>query len=220
MRKDNKSVNFFNPLDRKEFDHGSFGVIYENSDGTLTKVMRFDNTSPYVILKIRELNLENFYHVLEIKTNTIKSTTKEYLQAYRMDKILREDVDLLEDNNYLISNIRILINSFNTLTDNYILVNDLHEDNIIINKDGMHMIDCETYRYYPEYQVEQIKEYNLRKLRELLYDVLSVRLNRKCRLGFLKQVRLKELFDNPDLEEILKILEPYSSVMEYVKKKK
>lgn len=202
---------------KKFFNSGSFGVIYENPDGTLTKVMRYQTSVPYSLIKIRQLNLDNFYKIYSIACN--KKNDIDYLCSYTMDKILFDDSLVLNDNDYLIKNIKKLINSINVLSDNYIVANDLHEDNLIPNKDGIFVIDCDNYYRATEYPTEFILEKNLVILKEALYQFILKYLKKHHRLLFTRKYKLRKLFDM-DLNEILSELSNYENIVKCLKKKK
>lgn len=202
---------------KKYFNSGSFGVIYENPDGTLTKVMRYETSIPYSLIKIRELNLDNFYHIYSIACN--KKNDLDYLHSYTMNKILFDDSLVLTDNNYLIKNIKILINSINVLSDNYIVANDLHEDNLIPNIDGIFVVDCDNYYRANDYPTDYILEKNLEILKQALYQLILKILKHHHKLIFTRRIKLKNLFDK-DFNEILSELSNYENIVYCLKKKK
>ena len=197
--------------DRKEFNHGSYGIIYENDDGTLTKVMRFDTTSPDVILKIKELNLDNFYKIYDVLT--LNNGKYDYLKAYKMEKIEDDKVNLTRVSiEFFIDNIKKLMNSLRILSDNYILVYDLYDDNLIINKDGMYVIDCDSYKYVTEYEKDLVYYNNLEYLKKAIFEHLYKHTN------ILRRHKLCMLFNNNDLDSILEKVKNSNSIHEYLKK--
>ena len=197
--------------DKKEFNHGSYGIIYDNFDGTLTKILRFDTTSPDAILKIKELNLDNFYKIFDVLI--LNNGKHDYLKAYKMEKILEEPINLNKvPMDFLITNIKVLINSMKLLSDNYIIVNDLHEDNLIINKDGIYVIDCDSYKYNREYDKELIYYSNVEYLKKAIYEHLYKDTN------IFKRRKLSKLFKEFDLFTILNKIENSNSIHEYLKK--
>ena len=199
---------------KKEFNHGSYGIIYENSDGTLTKVMRFDTTDPYPIIKIRKLNLENFYKIYDVLVKN--NGTYSYLSAYKMNKILPDDTSLLDSKiDYFITNIRIIMNGLKTLSENHILTYDLHEENIIINKDGITVIDCDSYKYNPEYDKDLIYKNNLAELKRTIFEQLIKELPS---ISVIRKRRLIALFRDYELDDILDVVSSSNSINEYLKK--
>lgn len=195
----------------KEFNHGSFGIIYDNKDGTLTKVMRFDTTSPDVILKIKELNLDNFYKIIDVLT--LNNGKYDYLKAYKMEKIEDDKVNLSKVSiKFFIDNIKKLMNSLRILSDNYILVYDLYDDNLIINKEGMYVIDCDSYKYVPEYEKDLVYYNNLEHLKKAIFEHLYKNTN------IFRRGKLCKFFEENDLDSILDKVADSSSVSEYLKK--
>ncbi len=185
-------------------------------DGTLTKVMRFDTINPYSIIKIKELELENFYKVFDVLV--LNNGKRDYLKAYKMDYINRDNTKLLDSNiNFVINNIKIIMNSFRELSDNYIISNDLNSNNIIINKDGINIIDCDLYKYDPSYSNEGIYKHNIEELKRTILEVLRYELKKDSILPIIKNHRLIELFNNNDLDHILDLISSSNSIKEYIK---
>ena len=198
-------------------DKGSFGVIYENPDGTLTKVMRYQRSVPYPLIKIKELNLDNFYKIYSFTYK--KKNDFNYLYSYTMNKIIFDDSLVLTDNDYLIKNIKMLVNSINVLSNNYIVANDLHEDNLIPSKDGIIVIDCDNYYKTNDYPIEYILKKNLMILKEALYLFILKILKNHHKLFFTRKYKLKKLFNN-DFDNIIEELSKYNNIVDYLKEEK
>ena len=197
--------------DNRVIGSGSYGVIIDNFDGTATKIMRYHTTNPKALIKIKELNLDNFYKLFDIIV--FNDGNKDYLKAYKMEVIKEENINLNKvPINYLITNINILMNSLKILSDNYIIANDLHEDNLIINSDGIYVIDCDSYKYNASYSKELIYLNNIDYLKKAIYYNLYKNTN------ILKRRKLNKLFKDYDLTAIIKMIENSSSMDEYLKK--
>lgn len=197
--------------ERKQYKSGSYGIIYENDDHTLTKIMRYPTTSPVALIKIKELNLDHFYKIFNIYVDN--NGKNDYLVAYDMEKVDEEDINLVTmPIDFIITNLNILINSFKVLSDNFIIVNDLHEDNIIINSNGIYIIDCDKYRCSPKYDKNLIYFSNIEYLKKAIYYHLAKNIN------MFKRRKLKKLFENYDLEGIINTIKDSKSVYEYLKK--
>ena len=207
--------DIINPIEgKKEFNHGSYGVIYENDDGSLTKVMRFDTIDPYPMIKIKELNLKNFYKIYDILVQN--NGTYNYLKAYKMNKIVPDDTTLLDSKiDYFVTNIRIIMESLKVLSDNYILSYDLHDGNIIINKNSITVIDCDSYKYNPEYPKELIYNHNLEEFKRTIFEQIIKELPI---ISIIRKRKLKELFRDNDLDSILNKVSSSNSINEYLKK--
>ena len=202
---------------RKVFDSGSYGIIYDNLDGTLTKVIRFNTVDPYSIIKIKELELNNFYKVFDILT--FNNGKKEYLRAYKMNNIKRDNTKLLNSNmDYFINNIKIIMDSLKILSNNYIISYDLHNRNLIINNEGMTVIDCDLYKHDTSYSKESIYRHNIDELKRTIFEQLYEEMRKDILLSLFKNHKLIELFKENDLEIILNKVSNSSSVLEYLKK--
>lgn len=202
---------------KKVFDSGSYGIIYDNLDGTLTKVIRFNTVDPYSIIKIKELELDNFYKVFDILT--LNNGKKEYLRAYKMNNIKRDNTKLLNSNiYYFINNIKIIMNSLKKLSDNYIISYDLHNRNLIINDDGMTVIDCDLYKHDTSYSCEAIYRHNIDILKRTIYEELHEEMKKDILLSLFKNHKLIELFKENDLDNILDLVSGSNSIREYIKK--
>ena len=207
-----------NPIEgKKVFDSGSYGIIYDNLDGTLTKVIRFNTVDPYSIIKIKELELNNFYKVFDILT--FNNGEKEYLRAYKMNNIKRDNTKLLNSNmDYFINNIKIIMDSLKILSNNYIISYDLHNRNLIINNEGMTVIDCDLYKHDTSYSKESIYRHNIDELKRTIFEELHEEMRKDILLSLFKNHKLIELFKENDLETILNKVSNSSSVLEYLKK--
>ena len=206
-----------NSIINKEYDEkyilgsGSYGVVIDNLDGTATKVMRFETISPEPLIKIRALNLDNFYKILDIVTSN--NGKNDYLKAYRMEIINGDIIKLHKASiDYLIRNIKILMNSLRILSENYILVEDLYEDNLLVNSDGMFIIDCDLYKYYPSYDKEMIYNQNLEQLKKSIFEHLYKDTN------ILYRRKLCQLFKDNDLDSFMEKVKNSNSIYEYLKK--
>ena len=207
-----------NPIEgKKVFDSGSYGIIYDNLDGTLTKVIRFNTVDPYSIIKIKELELNNFYKVFDILT--FNNGEKEYLRAYKMIVIKKDNTKLLNSNmDYVINNIKIIMNSLKELSDNYIISYDLHNRNLIINNEGMTVIDCDLYKHDTTYTKESIYRHNIDELKRTIFEELHEEMRKDIVLSLFKKHKLIELFKENDLDNILDLVSSSNSIREYIKK--
>ncbi len=217
MKKEDSLFKLLHPEDNV-IGAGSYGVIYDNYDGTATKVIRAKTLAPDVLIKIKELNLENFYKILGINIGN-NAIGKPYVKAYRMN-IIKDDNKFLinSDIDFFITNVNVLLNGLKVLSENYILANDLHSDNLIVNNEGINVIDCDLYKYIPEYTQEMIYNDNISKLHEAIKDLLLEELQFVSKLRLLKRIKLKNLFEEKTFEEIYKELENSNSILEYIKK--
>ena len=207
-----------NPIEgKKVFDSGSYGIIYDNLDGTLTKVIRFNTVDPYSIIKIKELELNNFYKVFDILT--FNNGEKEYLRAYKMNNIKKDNTKLLNSNmDYFINNIKIIMDSLKILSNNYIISYDLHNRNLIINNEGMTVIDCDLYKHDTTYTKESIYRHNIEILKRTIYEELHEEMRNDIVLSLFKKHKLIELFKENDLDNILDLVSSSNSIREYIKK--
>lgn len=202
---------------RKVFDSGSYGIIYDNLDGTLTKVIRFNTVDPYSIIKIKELELNNFYKVFDILT--FNNGEKEYLRAYKMNNIKRDNTKLLNSNmDYFINNIKIIMDSLKILSNNYIISYDLHNRNLIINNEGMTVIDCDLYKHDTSYSKESIYKHNIDELKRTIFEQLHEEMRKDILLSLFKNHKLIELFKENDLDNVLDLVSSSNSIREYIKK--
>ncbi len=202
---------------RKVFDSGSYGIIYDNLDDTLTKVIRFNTIDPYSIIKIKELELNNFYKVFDILT--FNNGEKEYLRAYKMNNIKRDNTKLLNSNmDYFINNIKIIMDSLKILSNNYIISYDLHNRNLIINNEGMTVIDCDLYKHDTSYSKESIYRHNIDELKRTIFEELHEEMRKDILLSLFKNHKLIELFKENDLDNILDLVSSSNSIREYIKK--
>ena len=217
MQKDDSLIKMLHP-DENILGAGSYGIIYDNYDGTATKVLRGKTINPGALIKIKELNLKNFYKVLDIYTRN-NEIGNPYLKAYRMD-IIDEDNTLLVNSNkdFVFDNIYSLVEDLRILSNNYIYANDLHCDNLMVNKEGIKVIDCDMYKYMLDYPVDFLFKNNCDLLKEAICELLCEELHQVSLFRTFKKKRIHNLFDEKSFDEIYKELNDSKTILEYIKK--
>ena len=197
---------------------GSYGIIYNNYDGTATKVLRGRTINPNVIIKIKELNLKNFYKILDIYTQN-NGIGNPYLKAYHMD-LINEDGTLLINSNkdFVFDNIYSLVDDIRVLSNNYIYANDLHCDNLMVNKEGIKVIDCDMYKFMLDYPEDFLFKNNCDLLKEAICELLCEEVKEVSLFRLFKRKRIRNLFKEKNFDEIYKELNGSQTILEYIKK--
>lgn len=147
----------------------SCGIVYKiNSDECFKKFksknFRVDRE---VLLLIQKLGLENFCKIKRLLYNKNK-----ILIGYLMEYYKNENIDILTmPIEYTIDNLFKLYYSVIKLSENNIFISDMHTGNIIINRDGIIIIDYDLY-VLNGYFTGQLLEYkNIHSLMFLFREI-------------------------------------------------
>lgn len=212
---------------QEALDHGDFGTVYKNSDGTLTKVFDYDmfKCPPDIMIKLKELHLASIYKLYRFYYRANKG--KRYIKAYDMGYIEPEDVSILDIKiSKLKLNIRKLFEDMETLSKNSIIVSDIRKRNTIINSEGIHLIDCDGFRIDYRFTVDMIRNYNIKRLYELLHEIFFSALDENKERSFENDINdlhmfvsLHELFKNNSYMEAFDKIEGYDTIREYLIRK-
>ncbi|MBP5684798.1 MAG: hypothetical protein J6X02_06045 [Bacilli bacterium] len=205
---------------RKELDHGDFGTVYINDDGTLTKVFNYEmyKCPVDIMIKLRELNLDFFYGIGKIYYRL--DGNNKYVKGYVLYNIEPENINILDIKlTKLIINLRKLIESFEILSRNSILVHDVREKNTIINSEGIHIIDCDGFRFDYNFTFEMIENYNLKQLYRLFYDLFLDAVSKKGLNSRVLSFKIYDLFKNNFFNADLNEFNGYETMGEYLAKK-
>ena len=215
-------MSFDDIINHNEYNHkikgsGSYGILFDNEDGTLTKVIRYDTIDTEPFIKIKSLNLDNFNKILDVLIRYKGEIS--YIKAYKVEEIKLDDTILIKAPiDFFIGNMKILMNSLKILSDNYIMTRDLYEDNLIVNKDGITVIDFDLYKKVTNYPTELIYEHNINELKVAIYHLLKDELKRVSHFSFIKRKRLYRLFKDNDLDTIINELNGKETIYQYLKK--
>ena len=206
--------NYLIDTDNKEsFNHGTYGKLYMYNDDTCLKI--FNNPgfhNPKIIETLKEIELAYFYKIIELLYNENKKYAGYLCKYYN-----NTGYDILSNKDYLLDCINGLYNDIIELTRRYFRVSDLHRDNIIINKDGMTMIDADDYQFFntDNTHINIIRFKNM--LKEILYH---------CIINFYK-VQPEEAYrlikrlvdeDSDDINHFNNVMKRYKKPIDYFSK--
>jgi len=161
----NKRVSYdtSNPIGGEQY-----GYIFKISEEECLKVYKRGQVVDDNILKfIRELNLKRFYELhtfLYGRTHKFRAHTMKYYKAEEID-ILTMPID------YTLYSLYDLFESFGILTEKNIFANDTHTGNVIINSDGLIVIDTDLYTFNKFYSQSRLKTSNYSALRYLFTEI-------------------------------------------------
>ena len=133
-----------NPDEKRVIDSGTYGTIYEYDKDTCFKVFKHQGIhKPDPIITLKELSLKNFYKIYDLLYDYNLEYTGYIMQYYK-----QEDFNILSDRDYLLDSVNGIYDGIMELTRRMIQVVDLHEANIIVNKDGMTVIDIDNFKKF------------------------------------------------------------------------
>ena len=210
------NIKYYNLL-----DYEKYAPVYKISRDECLKRFGLDHSTCNieVLKKIRELDLPNFYKILEFlfdkDNNFVAYTMKHYDST---DKSI-----ITMPSAYTLDNFYTLVGSFNILTDNDIAVDDLHSFNAIIGEENMTLIDADLYYFnYTNNDIEEKKKlskYNLKYLLYLFSDIYGDAIIEV--LGYdvhTTRAITSELFNGVEsIDNISKKLTKYKYPIDYIK---
>ena len=151
------------------FDHGTYSNIYKLDDDTCFKVFKHENFhKPEPIILLKDLKLKNFYKIIDLlyDRNFIYS-------GYIMDYHQKDNYDILQYKELLVDSVNNINDGINELTKNFIQINDLHIDNVIVNSEGITVIDIDDYKVFKSDNTYINNFRYTQLLKSLLYDNLK-----------------------------------------------
>lgn len=133
-----------NPDEKEKMDYGTYGDIYKYNDEMCFKVFKHDGFhKPDPVLIVKDLNLKNFYKIIDLLYDQDLNYKGYIMQTYHKD-----DFNILSDKEYLLDSVNNMYDGIMTFTRNLFLIQDLHIDNVIVNKDGITIIDVDDYKKF------------------------------------------------------------------------
>lgn len=159
-------------LDTDNFiGEGSYGRVYLTSDNKCLKIfkesisrkdkMSFDEDAFNII---RELKPKNIYTLGDLYYN--KSLTR--ILGYLSEYYSKEDINVLTmPVDYTFDSLCSIYNSFVLLSEHNIWVSDVGQQNVILNNNGITIIDTDFYYINTYRNKSVIKQSNMYALREL-----------------------------------------------------
>ena len=157
------NIKYYNLL-----DYERYSPVYKVSADECLKIFGNDHyvSNLDVLKKIRELDLPNFYKIIEFLFDKYKN-----FAAYTMKHYESTDKSIITmPTEYTLDNFNSLVRSFNILTENDIAVDDLHSFNAIIGINIMTLIDADLYYFkYTNGDEEAKRKLSIYNLNFLLY---------------------------------------------------
>lgn len=215
------------------FKQGFFGKIYLTDDNKCFKVFKqplereesldFEEDT---FNEIKELKLDNFYELYDLYYNEELTQILGYLSRYYQS----ENIDILTmPTDYTLNNLCLLYNSFKKLSEHNIYTNDMHSNNVIVNRSNIIVIDVDLY-----YKGETIEEgfpldvfrENISNLNDLFLDIYFSSLNNHIfsskydKINMARKIqRLFTMTTTSSVEPIIKKLIKYKYPIDYLRKK-
>ena len=127
---------------KKPIDRGHTGLVYKIDDDTCLKyTTSYRLHQWYTLSKLMELNLDNFYKIYKILFDS-NGDYSGYLMKYYQNEL----IDILTmPTEYTLDNFYRLSNTVNKISNNEIVMYDLHDGNVIMNKNDIIIIDADFY---------------------------------------------------------------------------
>ena len=148
---------------------GCLGFAYLTNDNKVIKLLDRPGTKrQYELLSfVKNLKLPNAYRICDVLSNN-KNGIKSYGGSI-YEYINKENVNLWEmPSSFIVENFKGLFAQAIILGHNYVLVDDFHIGNIIVNHDSITTIDFDEYYF----SSKNVTSNNVEKMRQVLIDLL------------------------------------------------
>jgi len=165
----------YNQSDASYLSCGNYGSVYRYSDDKVIKLVDSDGTEEQyeTMSSIKDLNLPNFYKLYEIlyrnSVDGVKTFGGTIAKYYP-----REDFDIfLQPSEYLLESFNSLYRAMIQLGMNGISVFDLNRRNVIVNREGIYVIDADLYQKLGNSLTWKIALKNLYRMKDsIFYDLM------------------------------------------------
>ena len=136
---DSKEKFILDTSNEKSYSLGTFGVIYKK-DNQCIKVFNEFNVSkePFIILK--SLNLSCCYQIIDYLYNIKKD-----FAGYKTPFYESDNFDILQNKEFLLREINGVYDGIFEFNRKGVLAADLHPGNVIVTRDGMKLIDIDSF---------------------------------------------------------------------------
>ncbi|MGM9882247.1 MAG: hypothetical protein ACI31S_05330 [Bacilli bacterium] len=198
------------------------GKVYLLPDNECLKVLNKDIiiSGEEVLRLIRKYNLANFYNIHELFFNergNIKAYTADYYEPCDMD-ILTTSTD------YTLDNLFGIYRSILKLTQNSVYVSDMHDENVIIGKKEMTVIDVDLYSITTILDKDKLRKHNIGAVRSLFTTIYVDMINKYHEEDneMISNIAIQELFLGINgingIENTVRKLERYKYPIDYITK--
>lgn len=163
-----------------EIGSGTSGICYLTNDGKVFKKINYELTSLSVIKYL--CNVKNSSFVFPTHLIYLNKKSKLEFIGYLMEYIKGISFTDIDKN----TNIDLIVNAIKEVENNIILfskennilINDLHDGNVLFTKDNkLKIIDIDLYEYSYFEDIYPIIKYNLREWNEFILYTLNCRLS-------------------------------------------
>ena len=197
----------------REISSGTYGTIYPyGEDKCLKKFKYVGYQQPDPIITIKNLSLANFYKIGDILYNEDFKYIGYISDFYRPD-----DFDILSDKEYLTCEVNNIYKSIDILTNNGYQVVDLHTGNVIVNKDGITIIDADNYQK-TNIDNRELNMYRFKSMiRTLMYDYLVKNKVSDLMTAYNQLVRLLDM-NSLNINHFNNVMKRYKKPIDYFTK--
>ena len=124
--------------------YGLYGVVYKiGKDKCLKHITNDSRSNSEVIEEIMKLDLESFYKIYKLLYDR-----DGYFSGYTMKYYDGEDIDiLLMPTDYTLDNFAKMERDIKKISEKNIFVDDLHTENVILNRNELIVIDVDNYTF-------------------------------------------------------------------------
>lgn len=196
--------------------HANFSKTIDNKCQKLLKHNISDyNDEVFKILK--NIGSDNIYKIYQLFYNKKRTKFLGYETEYYSKDI--EDI-LTQETYYTLNNLYNMYNLFSKLTENSIVANDTHQDNVILQKNNMILIDADYY-FKSNLSKEKIELMNLKALAYIFKSLYNQTITDYHPNLLPSSDNISNLFNiksKNDLDKICKKLSKHKYPLDYLSK--
>ena len=200
-------------LKRDIIGEGLCGVVYHvNEEICLKHIVNSFSTNKEALEEFIKLDLESFYKIYKLlydRHNRFAGYLMKYYESEEID-IMTMPIDYTLDNLYR------MLRDIKILSENNILVEDMHIDNIIMNRDRIINIDVDNYMLI---QKNSILTKNTSQIYSLFKGIYIEALLKYYEVNHEEITVARNLFNTGDKDFIYNELSNYKYPIDYIRKK-
>lgn len=226
----NENFNQIEIDENSKINGGAYGNIFKSSNNKCIKVLNplgQENFDPKTFSQLNELCLPGFYQIDSLLYQTPKDAkSKINPKGYSYEYINEEEVDIITmPTIYTLDNIHKLFSSLLTLTELNIRTVDLEDQNVILNKKDITVIDIDLYINQHNISYKELFKRNIYDLEDLFVNLYTYSISKYHKHLDIKQLNnilysLFMIYDYESLEGVEKKLTKYKYPIDYINKMK
>ena len=196
-----------------KFDYGTYGNVFRYNEELSYKVFKHENIhKPDPIILLKNYKLENFNKIIDLLYNS-----KLEYSGYIMKHYEPDNFDILSNKEYLLNSVNNIYDGIMVYTKNLFEIYDLHIGNVIVNSEGITVIDVDDYK-----KTHSDNTYiNVFRFKQMLISLLSMYIKKyNVKDPMEAHLLIRRLFEDKtnDINHFNNTMKRYSKPIDYFTK--